>query len=88
MTVCYISLVIKCISDIYSIIILSTVKDNPRADTAEGLLKRAEALGFSGTAYEQIGEAYEAAVSRGRLTVICGSLYLYKDLCEYLGRGI
>ncbi len=68
--------------------IFTTVKDNPRADTAEGLLKRAEALGFSGTAYEQIGEAYEAAVSRGRLTVICGSLYLYKDLCEYLGRGI
>ena len=68
--------------------IFTTVKDNPRADTAEGVLKRAREYGFDGVAYEEIGDAYKDATSRGRLTVICGSLYLYKDLCEYLGRMI
>lgn len=64
--------------------IFTTVKDNPRALDAEGLLKRAEALGIRGEARADIGEAYGEALSRGKLTVICGSLYLYKDLKEYL----
>ncbi len=68
--------------------IFTTVKDNPRADSACGVQERAEKIGFYGEAYEEIGEAYERAVSLGRLTVICGSLYLYKDLCEYLKRNI
>ena len=64
--------------------IFTTVKDNPRADTAESLAERAEKLGYKGYATNDIGEAYERARSRGVLTVICGSLYLYKDLSEYL----
>lgn len=64
--------------------IFTTVKDNPRASSAEELKARAAEYGFSGDAFEDIGEAYESAVSRGRLTVICGSLYLYKDFREYL----
>lgn len=64
--------------------IFTTVKNNPRAMSAMGLKIRAEGYGFSGDAYEEIGEALTEARSRGRLTVICGSLYLYNDLYEYL----
>ena len=64
--------------------IFTTVKNNPRADSAEGLRRRAAELGYGGVACETIGEAYELARSKGRLTAICGSLYLYKDLSEYL----
>ena len=64
--------------------VFSTVKNNPRADSAEGLAERAAALGFSGKSFDEIGDAYEYAVSQGRLTVICGSLYLYRDFKEYL----
>ena len=66
--------------------IFTTVKDNPRAATAEETKERAAALGYTGEAREEIGEAYELARERGRLTVICGSLYLYKDLREYLDK--
>ncbi len=66
--------------------IFTTVKDNPRAATAKELKARAEGYGYSGEAREDIGEAYELAKSRGKLTVICGSLYLYKDLNEYLNK--
>ena len=66
--------------------IFTTVKDNPRAASAEETKERAMALGFEGEAREHIGEAYELAREYGRLTVICGSLYLYKDLREYLDR--
>jgi dihydrofolate synthase/folylpolyglutamate synthase len=64
--------------------IFTEVKNNPRADTAEETLARAEAIGIGGVAIPDIGEAYREATGRGRLTVICGSLYLYKDLYEYL----
>ena len=60
------------------------VKDNPRAMKADALLQKASALGFDGKAFDTVGEAYEWALSEGRLTVICGSLYLYKDFKEYL----
>ena len=62
--------------------IYTTVKDNPRASGAEELSKRASSLGFSGVCFESIADAYREALSRGRLTVICGSLYLYKDFSE------
>lgn len=63
--------------------IFTTVKDNPRAMSAEELKDTAEKYGFNGEAYEKIGDAYRAAISRGKLTVICGSLYLYKDFREF-----
>ena len=63
--------------------IFTTVKDNPRAMSAAELQKRASEYGFSGAAYEEIGDAYRDATSRGKLTVICGSLYLYKDFREF-----
>ncbi len=64
--------------------IFTTVKNNPRASGAVELSARAKALGYIGDAFEDIGDAYEEAVRRGKLTVICGSLYLYKDFREYL----
>lgn len=62
------------------------VKDNPRALSAKDLAKKAASLGISGTAYPEVAEAYKAAVNTGRLTVICGSLYLYKDLKSALSK--
>lgn len=62
--------------------IYTTVKDNPRAMSAEDLAARAKSEGFDGLAISTIKDAYGTALSRGRLTVICGSLYLYKDLAE------
>lgn len=56
------------------------VQGNPRALSAADLAKRAAALGIFGTVCTSVGEAYEKAVAEGRLTVICGSLYLYRDL--------
>ena len=50
------------------------------------LCRRAEEYGFTGEFYDEIGDAYAQAKKMGRLTVICGSLYLYKDLNEYLTR--
>ena len=76
------------LSDGYTEFIFTTVKDNPRAMKAWELKSRAEEYGFSGKAYEEIGDAYRDAVSRGRLTVICGSLYLYKDFKEFYGKEI
>jgi dihydrofolate synthase/folylpolyglutamate synthase len=77
---------LRMLSEAETEFIFTTVKDNPRADTGASLKKRAEALGFCGYATEDIGEAYELARSRGALTVICGSLYLYRDLSEYLNK--
>lgn len=64
--------------------IFTTVKDNPRALSAKALEEKAAALGHGGEYYEDIKEAYERALAKGELVVICGSLYLYKDFSEML----
>ncbi len=66
--------------------IFTEVKNNPRAMSAEALAEKAAEYGFNGVAVPDIGEAYEKAKGEGLLTVICGSLYLYKDLREYLDK--
>lgn len=58
------------------------VKDNPRAAEAITVCKIAEKHGFSSIPFESIKAAYENAISHDKLIVICGSLYLYKDLKE------
>ncbi len=68
--------------------IFTEVKNNPRALSAMGLKAQAAGYGFCGDAFPEIGDALKEAQGRGRLTVICGSLYLYKDLCDFLGRGL
>lgn len=58
------------------------VKDNSRAATAEEISAAAARCGISCTPYTSIKDAYAAALSAERVTVICGSLYLYKDFKE------
>ncbi len=62
---------------------LRTVKvlDNPRAESAENLAKVAKEKGFNATAYKKIEDALS---DLSGLTVICGSLYLYKDLSQII----
>lgn len=57
-----------------------TVEDNPRADTAENLAKKIENFGFKATPCENILAALNRAKKTSDIAVICGSLYLYKDL--------
>ena len=56
-----------------------TVEENPRAETAERLAQKLAEYGFTAQPCKNIGEAYEKATLKNKLTVICGSLYLYKD---------
>lgn len=75
---------LKALSEGETTFVFTTVKDNPRAETAAGLAGRAHKIGISGDYFDDFGEAYERAVGYGNLTVICGSLYLYKDYLEYI----
>ncbi len=56
-----------------------TVQDNPRAMAAADFAKKANALGIEAEAYERLPEAIAAAQTAAQTTIICGSLYLYKD---------
>ena len=58
------------------------VKNNPRAAETSVVCDIAEKYGFSATAFESIKQAYEKATTDEKLTIICGSLYLYKDFKE------
>ncbi len=57
-----------------------TVKDNPRAQTAQILSEMFMENGFRATPCKSIHEAIKKARNDDRVTIICGSLYLYKDL--------
>ena len=54
------------------------VEDNPRSATAENLCTLIRKNGFEATACTSLKDAIEK--TSDNLTVICGSLYLYKDL--------
>ncbi len=56
-----------------------SVKDNPRSATAEELSGIISKHGFMCIPCENIKIAYEKAKNLGKMIVICGSLYLYKD---------
>ncbi len=58
------------------------VKNNPRAAETADVCSVAERHGFYAIPFDSIGSAYDAAICEDKLTVICGSLYLYKDLKE------
>ena len=70
---------LKMLSENGTEFIYTTVKDNPRAATACELSEKAASLGYPGIHFEQIEEAYKCAISKNKLVVVCGSLYLYKD---------
>lgn len=56
-----------------------TVQDNPRAMTAAGFAKKATALGIDAESYDDLALAVNTAMQTADVTIICGSLYLYKD---------
>ena len=58
------------------------VKDNPRAATSEALCEKFSSFGFKAQSCENIQKAYDKCIKKGNTTIICGSLYLYKDLKE------
>ena len=58
------------------------VKNNPRAKDEKELADLARNAGFDAVSCESIGEAVKSARDSGVFTVVCGSLYLYKDLAE------
>ncbi len=59
-----------------------TVKDNPRAQTAPRLCEALRENGFCAEACENVSAALCAAFSKGKPTIVCGSLYLYKDIAD------
>ena len=65
-------------------LIFTTVQDNPRAMGAKELQKKAEELGYRGEVAENLTLAIIRAEELGLTTLICGSLYLYKDLPPHL----
>lgn len=78
---------LKMLSEGDTEFVFTTVKKNERAATALETQARAQICGYSGIAYEDIGEAYEYALSRKKTVIICGSLYLYKDFRNYIDKG-
>ena len=56
-----------------------TVEDNPRAMTAEDFRKKATALGIDAVICTALPEAIHLAAGAADITILCGSLYLYKD---------
>ena len=58
------------------------VKDNPRAQTAEKLSELFDEKGFTATPCKSIKDALCLSMKKADVTVICGSLYLYKDTKE------
>lgn len=60
------------------------VKDNPRAADTSMVCECAKALGIDAIPYSDLRDAYTTALSKGKPTILCGSLYLYKDLDEVL----
>ncbi len=61
-------------------IIATTVLNNGRAEKEDVLYSKFNAKGFEVSCEKTVKDAYENAKFNNNLIVICGSLYLYKDL--------
>ena len=60
------------------------VKDNPRAEGSWELAKILKNEGYNAVSRMDIRSAIKCFDDRGKLNVICGSLYLYKDLAKIM----
>ncbi len=60
-----------------------TVEDNPRAQKAEILMQSFISQGFKAECFENIASAIKKAKQEADVVIICGSLYLYKDMKKY-----
>ena len=63
------------------------VCDNPRSESAEKLAEKLSSSNITAVACKNMRTAYDAVLEKGGLVVICGSLYLYKDLKEMPNRS-
>lgn len=57
-----------------------SVKNNPRSEDPNELVKKASSFGITAKAYDSIKEA----VDTNKINIVCGSLYLYKDYTEQM----
>lgn len=71
---------IDMMNDGFSEFVFTTVQNNPRAMGAEALCRKAAENGVVGEWAPTLLEALSIARAKGKLVVVCGSLYLYKDL--------
>ncbi|MDO4563754.1 MAG: folylpolyglutamate synthase/dihydrofolate synthase family protein [Clostridia bacterium] len=60
--------------------LFTEVKNNERSMRAADLCKIAAEVGIEGEAFFDLKSAYARAKEYGDMVIICGSLYLYKDL--------
>ena len=60
--------------------LFTTVRNNPRALPALDLAAKAATLGIQGETAETLSDAIGKAEEKGKMILICGSLYLYADL--------
>ena len=56
------------------------MQNNPRALPAADLAAKAAELGIKGEIAGTLSDAIEKAKEKGKMILICGSLYLYADL--------
>ena len=64
--------------------IFTTVQNNPRALPAVDLADKAAKIGVPGEACDTLAGAIERAKERGKMILVCGSLYIYADLPKEL----
>lgn len=60
------------------------VKNNPRAAEPSEICGIAKKCGLEAQGFSSLDEAYARALCENKPTIICGSLYLYKDFSEML----
>ena len=60
------------------------VKNNPRAAETDFVVNTAKKIGITVTPYKELKDAYSYALTLCKPVILCGSLYLYKDLDEVL----
>ena len=73
---------LNVLNDNKSEFIFTTVQNNPRARTPKNMAEEAEKLGIKSITFPTLEDALLFAKEKKMLTVICGSLYLYKDFSE------
>ena len=75
---------LEILKDITEEILFVSVKNNERSAKEEQLLGIADKLGIKATYFNDIKDACSFAQKKDKPVVICGSLYLYKDVAEIM----
>lgn len=75
---------LEILKDITEEILFVSVKNNERSAKEEQLLEISDKLHIKATYFNDIKDAYSFALNKNKTVVICGSLYLYKDVAEIM----